>query len=194
MLEVGLTKTGEDAAGLVATDRRVTGEAVYTLVPEAISIQELIQPAGAPLRTSFSGTIYRGRRDQGGSQLLRDVSVRVERVVMGAPLDTGAPLDPLPSYQLFGDARQLFAVHLLGGQPDFEHVVRLRIVAGVETAAQAAAIRQGAVLQLTDRANDAAHALKSGEDVRGLVTFGAQHLSVQLRVADEIYLARDAGS
>lgn len=188
LLEVELVKTGADPLATYVQDRNVTGEKVYTVVPEPFSLPELFTPANAPARTSFKMSLVRGHFERGGSTFMTNVTAKVKRVVLARKFDANPqPLAQL-NYLLFGDDKQLFAAHWITKKPDFDHVVAVRLNGGVLNDQQAAAIRAGKMVSFQGVANLPAKALKEGTDAQGTVNFEGDALPLTVQTATDFYL------
>jgi hypothetical protein len=148
VLAVDLSRPDGDPVGTYADDRRRTGEPVYTLISERLVFQDLVGPAHR--RTTFKGSLVRGRPGEGGRTFLADVLVTVKRVVYARSLASwgfGAmPFPPAPQTLLFGDEGQLYAMAIRTHPDDGARIDAVRITGGVLNEAQAAAIRVGALL------------------------------------------------
>lgn len=189
LLEVQLVKDGSDPTSLYAQDRRVTGEKVYTLVPEAFSLPELFGPTnGLPQRTSFKAKVYRGHFERGGVQFLSGLTVQVKRVVHAKKFDRNPTALPHSKYFVFGNAGELFGAHVVNKKPDFDHLIALRISSGILSEVQAEAVRAGVVVDLPSVANDASAAPAEGDSLEGTIDLGQGQQPLNLEVLTSYYL------
>jgi hypothetical protein len=166
-----------DGAGhpedLYRRDRAETGEKVYTWVPTAFVLQDLLSPS--PGKAQMTGRIFRGHFERGGVPISREVGCAVSRVIHSHPLAAAGPRDQHPRYVLFGEPGRAFAAHMISGAPDFDQVT------SVDIAPPAAS---PVIAEVMDHANDAAGRLQPDGRVR--VTTDAGHVTV--KCLDEIYL------
>ena len=188
VLEVDFVKTGSDPVATYAEDRRVTGEPIYTVVPEAFVLPELFTPAQGPQRRSFRASIFRGHFERNGAELIKGVTVTVKRVVLAKRIEAEPLMPQNLRYLLFGNDKELFAAHVIKGTPDFEQVVAVRIAEGVATAAQAAVIRTGTTVDFGQVGIGSEQALKEGQDYRGVAQVGGEALPLHMKVLTDYYL------
>lgn len=189
LFEVDFVKTGGDPVAEYAQDRHLTGEKVYTIVPEVFSLPELFGPVGtAPQRTSFKATLYRGHFERGGSPIIANLTVKVKRVVLAKKFEANPTALPQLKYFLFGDADELFAAHVVNKLPDFDHVESVKLTSGVPSDAAAQLIHAGAYIDFTGVPNLPAQALKEAQDYNGQVKAGVETLTVKLHVDEDFYL------
>lgn len=189
ILEVELQKEGSDPTAIYAQDRRITGEKVYTLVPEVMVLPELLGSVnGLPQRTTFKGKLFRGHFERGGTQLLTGLTIRVKRVVFAKKFDRNAAALPHAKYLVFGNETELFAAHIVQKKPDFDHLAALRVAGGIMTEEQAKALRQGLTVSFETTANTPDAALVEGQSVEGSVDFGQGGQIVGLDVLTSYYL------
>lgn len=126
VLEVKLLRGDKDVGGEYAADRRARGTNIYTLNPtEEFDVTELDPSGGAPSRTSFEGALFRGHFERGGTPLIADLSVHIEKVVHFQHLDP-RPGGAAPEYFFFGKGSELFLAHDILGPPDFDQVLVVR--------------------------------------------------------------------
>lgn len=189
LLQVSLMKEGADPTGIYSNDRQVTGERIYTVVPETFVLTELFTPMGQPTRTSFKATLYRGHFERGGTAIMNNVTVNVTRVVV-AKRFAKEPVAALPNlkYYVFGDDTQLFAAHVINRKPDFDHVVSVRVVSGVLDAGQASDLSNGSIVDFTEVANDVDHALAEGATILAKTSLGGSATQIEMQVLSDYYL------
>ncbi|CAM5663524.1 hypothetical protein SPURM210S_04923 [Streptomyces purpurascens] len=108
LLEATFTNDAGDAQQVYVDDRRTTGTAVYTPRPERFVLTELVGEDGQPARTSFTGTLFRGHFERGGTEILDPVTVDVRHVVHFRRFDRHAvrptDLTTWPSARLTSDS------------------------------------------------------------------------------------------
>jgi hypothetical protein len=131
LLEVTLSKDGDDQADQYRRDRHSSGERIYTLVPEEFHLSELVSAAfpDPPRRDSFSGTVVRGHFERRGHPVIDDVAVKVTNVVYFEQLDPRAARDETASltYLCFGKPGDLFAAHMITARPDFDQILAVSL-------------------------------------------------------------------
>ncbi len=188
LLEVELLKTGKDPLATYVQDRKITGEKLYTIVPEPILPSELFQPEGSPARRTFKANAFRGHFEHGGQSFLSDLTIKVKRVVMGKKFDGKTAQKPTLRYFVFGNDRELFAAHLLDEPTDFEHLLAIRINAGILNDKEAQTVRRGALLNFPAVADRAEDALKAGREVDADVRVGGVFFPVTMQALTDYYL------
>ncbi len=188
LLEVEMVKSGEDPLFTYVQDRQVTGEKIYTVVPEAFVLPELFTPTGAPQRKTFKADVFRGHFERGGVEFQSGVTFKVKRVVFAKKFEANA--SPLPNlqYLVFGNQKELFAAHIITKKPDFDHVVSVRVKDGILNEQQAALVQKGAFFRRPGVANGVEQALKVGDDSDGEAKVGAETLPVLIETLDDFYL------
>ncbi|HZN95332.1 MAG TPA: hypothetical protein VFB81_21620 [Myxococcales bacterium] len=122
----------------------------HALVPERLDLTALAEGR----LTAFKAAVFRGNFEAGGTELVKDVEVKVEQVVLSRALSTATPAAaPLRYLWLPGG----FLLHAITAPPDFDHVVRVK--GGSKAAA-------GAPLSLPGRPNEGARRLREREVVK----------------------------
>jgi len=160
-------------ADLYKRDRVQTGEKVYTWVPTAFVLQDLL--SSTPGTARMTGRIFRGHFERGGVPITREVGCAVSRVIHSHPLTPAGPRDPHPRYVLFGEPGRAFAAHVISGMPDFDQVT------SVDSAPPAAG---PVIAEVSDHANDTGARLRPDGRVRAMTAAG----QVTVHCLDEIYL------
>lgn len=191
ILEVELKKSRTEpgeASSLYVDDRRVTGEKIYTIVPEPFVLTELFPADETTPRTSFKADLVRGHFERGGQVILKEVEFKITKVIYKKKLDpNGAPLPSL-QYIVFGNDVELFGAHLIARKSDFDHVVSLRVTSGVQTPSQVEALHRGGLLSLASSHNDVAHALSVGSAVMGSLRTVGLDTEATVDVLESYYL------
>jgi hypothetical protein len=128
ILQVTFSSQGSDPQDLYVRDRRDSLEKVYTFSPDPFPISALApnDPDVAPL-ASFSGELFRGHFERGGTSLAKDVVATVEEVLYFRELDLGAKgseSEPL-TYLCFGNSHEAFLAHMITMRPSFDQVMRV---------------------------------------------------------------------
>jgi hypothetical protein len=121
---VQMTDAAGDVRARLARDRARTGETVYTLVPEPDRLTRLFTNG-----QSYPATLYRGHFERGGTPLLADLRVTVQRVVHGRTFTPRAGTGMQPQWLLFGTPQEPFAAHRISAPPDLDQVVALQAAA-----------------------------------------------------------------
>lgn len=190
LLEAAFTNDAGDAQQVYADDRRTTGTAVYTLKPERFVLTELVGEDGQPARTSFTGTLFRGHFERGGTELLDPVTVEVRHVVHFRRFDPHAVRPTELTYLAFGKGDERFLAHLVTMPPDFDHVVAMRQAPGASGAELTDdVLRNGPALAITGRPDGPGDRLREGDQVAaGLVGDGPAGTDLRLVTGREFYL------
>lgn len=95
-------------------------EKVYTLVPEAFSLPEMVR---AP--RPFGADLYRGHFERGGDAIARGLHVEIRRVIYFKKLNPQGPRPKKAQYLLFGHEREQFLAHVITSRPNFDQVLEL---------------------------------------------------------------------
>lgn len=188
LLEVEMVKTGTDPLATYVEDRRVTGEKVYTVVPEAFVLTELFTPANAPQRKSFKADVVRGHFERGGAEFISNVTFKVKRVVFSKKFQPNAGALPNLQYLVFGNQKELFAAHLVTKKPDFDHVASVRFKEGILNDQQAQLVQKGVLTRFPGVANGVEQALKAESETEAEAKVGAETLPVLVETLESFYL------
>ena len=90
-------------------------------------------PASAPIRTAFMGTVFRGHfenfhpHEKEGPAILGDVVARVTGPVLFRKFDPHAGHPAELEYFLFGSAGDRYLAHVVTGPPDFDQLVAVEV-------------------------------------------------------------------
>jgi hypothetical protein len=190
LLEVTLQGATGDARQLYVDDRRTTGTAVYTLVPEPFRISDLVAPEGQePKLTSFTGTLFRGHFERGGTELLDPVTVEVQRVIHFRHFDHHAPRPAALDYLAFGKGNELFLAHRITRAPDFDQHIAVRLDSGIAgTVLTDDILRTGPELEIAGRADRPEDRLHESDHVTArLLDGGPDDVGLRLTVEREFY-------
>lgn len=182
LLEVEMRKSGHDPQGTYAYDRQVTGERIYTVVPEPLLLSELILPAGSPERKTFKGDLVRGTPGQGGSVFLTRLSFKVKRVIYASKAKAAQQLT-VPQYLVFGTLKELFAVRMPADGGAFPEVLAVRVRDGILNAARAESLRRGTFVRLPEE-------LSPGAVREAEARVGTETLPVSLEATEQYPLTR----
>jgi len=175
VLEVELAGPGDPAATYVK-DRAQSGEPVYTWVPKPFVLSTLF--GSAAVGREMQGTIVRGHFERGGKPITRnDVRAVVRRVIHAHPLAATDPRARDLSYFIVGTGAEAFAVHVITGPPDFDHVIRVNSLP--------ASIPSSTTVVVQGRGNDSTQRIGRGERVSVTGDGAAGHT---LEGLEEIYL------
>lgn len=128
ILEVALDDAGRQA---ISSDREQDREDYSTFVPEPFPITELDPGEGTP-QASIKGAIHRGHFERGGPLLAEDVVATVREVVhfRELALDDQRDAERDLTYLCFGRPGALYLAHEVTAQPDFDQVLRVRLIPG----------------------------------------------------------------
>jgi hypothetical protein len=140
LLEVTFERedNGSDPQAAYVRDREASEETLYTLVPEKFSITKLVPPdiehqrgAISPdpgLLTSFRANVFRGHFERGGTKILSDVLVKIQRVLYWSEFDPNAEALEELEYILFENRIKSFLAHRIVKPPDFDQILSIRFV------------------------------------------------------------------
>lgn len=95
-------------------------ESVYTIVPEAFVLPEMVQKP-----RPFTAQLYRGHFERGGVLIDSNVMVVIKRVVHFQKLARVAARPRPAQYLAFGADREWFLAHVITGRPNFDQLVEL---------------------------------------------------------------------
>ena len=127
ILEVALTKPGNDPQSLYFNDRKNNpATKIYCLGPGEFPLPNLIAANAEPAIKSFQATIFRGHLEKPGKRILMDeVDVSVKKIIHFREFDPGASRLPQLEYILFGKGQELFLAHFITRPPDFDQVLSI---------------------------------------------------------------------
>jgi hypothetical protein len=196
LLRVTMPGGRSDPHSTYLNDRAATGTKLYTFVPEEFPMLGLMgdfpQP---PSVTSFSGSIFRGHFERGGTQLLAGVTANVDEVVYLAELEsTAKPFEGQKlEYLCFGEPRELFLAHTIRNRPSFDHIVTFNFL-DREVAGQAL-FPSGKPVDFGDREDLPERRLKRNEEVLGFFSQsigprGQHGFRTKLQIGEEIYFEK----
>ena len=162
---------------------------IFTFQPEPFSIDELDPRApGGPARASFSGNLFRGHFERGGSKIAADAPLEVEQVIHFRRFRSGGGDKGRLRYLFFGQPDAAHLAHLVDGPPpDFDQV--LQVEPGRPSGVSPEQLREGVVIGVPDRSDEIEARLRPGEtfsaELEGESTGGSA--SIDLVVASEYY-------
>jgi hypothetical protein len=97
-------------------------ETVYTLVPEAFVLPEMISHPQV-----FKAKIFKGHFERGGQMIASNVNVKISKVIYAKKFE---PLDIKPTGStniIFGNKSEQFMAHAVTTAPDFDQVMAIGI-------------------------------------------------------------------
>lgn len=109
-------------------------DGTYTFQPERFALDDVIDGR----LDTFKGTLFRGSFE-GDGKPMRDVTVKVERVIDAAALRHDTPVPSTLEYRVIGTPQDAYVIHPITGAPDFDHLVRLDLSHSTLTAQDIAA-------------------------------------------------------
>jgi hypothetical protein len=170
VMEVTLTKDGQDLKPLYLDDLAQSAAAYYTFVPKKFSMTHLI----AGHLTSLEGTLVRGHFERGGTTVATGVTATVVALPVAEKFMAGAVKPSTAGYYVIGDAAEMFFVHRIVTKPDeFDQVIQVSTdstVTGIVT---------------TPMVNSPGQRLQSGQQSTIVTSEGA---TVQVNGGKEVYL------
>jgi hypothetical protein len=193
LLEVILKSEAGDARQIYADDRRRTETDIYTLNPEAFRISDLVAASGRPKLTSFTGTLFRGHFERGGTELLDPVTVEVQNVVHFRQFDHHASRPAALTYLAFGKGSELFLSHLITAPPDFDHLIAVEQVRSVSGAALTDDIlRKGPRLAIAGRVDRPEDRLQESDQVAAsFLDDGSDGVALRFVMGREFYVEEE---
>ncbi len=172
ILEATFATAGRDVGALYARDRRAhPGTSMYTLMPNPTFVLRDLFPAGpgrAPIKSSFTGSVFRGHLERGGKVIpgLDAVTVNVTRVVHAEKFDPAAAAPPELEYLLFGRGAERFLAHRIVSPPDFDQLLSVE-VGGRELTD--ATLARGVRVRIPGRTNRPASRIAAREQLVGML-------------------------
>ena len=161
----------------------------YTIGPEPFVLTRLFTPQpAAPQQTSFTATVFRGHLEEQPQHPvpgLRDIQVKIGRVVHGRKFDPHANKPTALEYLLVGRGRERFLLHAIFAPPDFDHVLQVNLI-GPELVDRD--LNQDIRIVIPDRKNVAAERVRQGQRVEAMLRIGSTSpTKVQLEIGPQIY-------
>lgn len=189
ILEVTLSNGGDDPQAAYVAHRQRTRTLIYTLAPERFAMTDLITPDPEhPRLQSFRGTVFEGHFERGGTPILRDIQVQVQKVVYFREFEPDAASLPALKYLLFGQGAELFLAHVITRPPDFDQVLSVQ-VSGQEFPAEV--LRAGLPIVFPGRPNTVEDRLRAGEQITGQIEIagerGLETVKVEIEAGTEFY-------
>jgi hypothetical protein len=174
---------------IYAKDRQANPRApFYTLGPEEFVLSHLFEPNGAPQKSDFRATVFRGHLEPPpGTPVpgLVKVPVKIARVVHGRKFDPRARKPADLEYLVVGRGPERFLAHAIFLPPDFDHVVKVNI-AGPNLTDQD--LEQDVRVSIPGRKNVAVQRLREGQRVEGMLRIGlGAPTKAQIEVVKRIY-------
>ncbi len=180
--------TPEQMASYVKDRQAHPGTQFYTIGPEEFVLTRLFEPKTKPQLTEFAATVFRGHLEEKPQHPvpgLKDVKVKIARVVHGRQFDPRANKPDALEYLLFGHGPERFLAHAIFAPPDFDQVLMVKSVSADLTDRD---LEQDVRVAIPDRKNVAKERLREGQRVEGMLRIGAgAPTKVQLEIGRRIY-------
>jgi hypothetical protein len=172
-----------------AKDRQANpGTQFYTIGPKQFVLTRLFEPKAAPRLKEFAATVFRGHLEAEPNHPvpgLRNVTVKIARVVHGRKFDPRAAKSATLEYLVFGRGPERFLAHAIFAPPDFDHVVKLTSISPDLTDRD---LEQDVRVAIPDRKNMAGQRLREGQRVEGMLRIGSgTPTKVQIEIGKRIY-------
>ncbi|MDK3074721.1 hypothetical protein QO034_16640 [Sedimentitalea sp. JM2-8] len=182
--EVVLAGGESDLSSIYFEDRASHPDVrMYTVQPnDNFVLSRLFTPDGDPERNMFSGNVFRGHLERGGSGIdgLQSISVWIQDLIYASELSVDSGEANGLQYVLFGRGDDLYLAHVIGGGPDdFDQIV------GVSLGDRNEELSNGAIVTIPDRANSAGTRLRPDEHVSAEVS--SRNGPLDLVVGPELY-------
>jgi hypothetical protein len=158
-------------------------EKIYTLQPQ----ERFILPDMIQNPRTFSGKIYRGHFERGGTPIAESVPVSITRVIYFRNFEKDARKAEALDYILFGSSREQFIAHLITAKPDFDQVLGVEVDNG--QLKSAVEHRKHVVLEIPGSPGD--RPVSTTGPVRAVALQAKGEISLTLRNPHEYYLEFD---
>ncbi len=99
-------------------------ETVYTLVPEAFVLPDMVAHPHA-----FSAQLFKGHFERGGTVIADHVQVDIQKVIYFKKFDPSESQPVTAAYLLFGNSEEQFLAHQISAAPDFDQVSKVSVSA-----------------------------------------------------------------
>lgn len=170
IMEVTLTKNGQDLKPLYLDDLAQSAAAYYTFVPRKFSMTHLI----AGHLTTLEGTLVRGHFERGGTTVATGVTAAIRALPVAQKFVPGAVKPATAGYYAIGDAAEMFLVHRIVAKPDeFDQVIQVSTDGNLSEFLSTALV------------NTAVGRLQPGQEITGLNSSGD---AVTVTGGREVYL------
>jgi len=163
------------------------GSEIYTFLPERFALEDL-DPAGAHPKTSFTGVLFLGHFERGGTVLREGVTATVTGVPYFHRFDPRPPELPELAYVTFGTGGQRYLAHLVTRAPDFDQILAVEISGG--DCGEGGDMPVGESLTVPGRRNTVGQRLQAGptEPVPAVLGAAQGGTKVSVVARAEIYL------
>ncbi|MEW2051686.1 hypothetical protein [Streptomyces sp. NPDC005476] len=166
LLAVTFTSDTGDAQKTYRDDRRVTGTDIYTLRPERFRLSDLMGAGGQSVRRSFTGTLFRGHFERGGTEIIDPVTVEVKNIIHFRQFEHHASRPADLTYIMFGSSRELYLAHFITTPPDFDQIISVKQVRSVSGAPLTdEVLRKGPGVAIPGTADAPGNRLQEGRQV-----------------------------
>jgi hypothetical protein len=136
ILQIQVTDAAIDVAVRNDLERNPS---LWTIEPEAFDIA-LINNKTKPLR-HFKATLYRGHFERGGKAVHSQIDVQITSVLRFQKLDVRLRKASSVNYQLVQSGQSAFLVKLIQQRPDFDQILRLKLLDSKPSATQQIALQ-----------------------------------------------------
>lgn len=170
--------------------KRNPDQRLYSLAPEEFVLPDILPDGGAPPRlTSFTGSLFRGHFEKGGTQIASDLVVEIGNVIHGRRLDVNAPALQHLEYIVFGTGDEVYLAHLLTRPPDFDQVIEVK----VNNRLPGAELDRGHRLTVPGRTNEKGNRIQQGDGTVSAILHGqAGDITVDIEPGVEVYFNDDS--
>jgi hypothetical protein len=158
-------------------------EKIYTLQPQ----ERFVLPAMIQNPRTFSGKIYRGHFERGGTPIAESVGVKIMQVIYFKNFDKDPHKAEALDYILFGSSREQFIAHLITAKPDFDQVLGVEI--DNDQLKSTVESQKHVVLEIPGAPND--RPVSGAGPVRAIALRTKRQLPLTLRNPYEYYLEFD---
>jgi hypothetical protein len=119
ILELEFSKP--DLQKYLADVRENPNYTTYTIEPEKFVLPDMINNP-QPFKVNF----YRGHFERGGIEILKNISVKIVKVIYFKKFNHEEVKTNVSNFILFGNEAQQFLVHEVTNKPDFEQIIEVK--------------------------------------------------------------------
>ena len=180
--------TPEQMASYVKDRKANPKTQFYTIDPQPFVLSQVFEPKGAPKLTAITATVVNGHFERDPHHEvpgLKDVKIKIARVVHGREFDPRVKKPPTLEYLFFGRGSERFLAHTIFAPADFDHVLAVKSVSADLTDRD---LEQDVRIVIPEHKNIAKERLREGQRVDGMLHIGSSAASkVQLELERQIY-------
>lgn len=119
ILKVELDSSSQQA---YSKDSKTHSGELYTIEPDKFVLPEILNDIH-----SFKASVYRGHFERGGTLILQNVQVQIEKVLYFKKLNPAKNQENPFRYMLFGNKQEQFMVHQILNRPEFDEILNVQV-------------------------------------------------------------------